>query len=195
MGINFGLIQQAITNPAFIADIFTVCFSVIILINNFNRGLISVLLKTIVSYLAALLILPNVIGVVITQSSISVAFWIGIIVYGLSLFVLFSIINRLTCNNSYSILDSLLGLLAGIAEVFLVLFVISACQSYLEESHEVLIPSWVRKGTDSNVTGFLLGIVRPYSKKFLNFACDQNKFREGQKIITDHLGISKYISK
>lgn len=193
MAIDFGYIQQAITNPALIADIFTVSFSVLILINNFNRGFISILLKLIVSYLAALLILPNVIGVVVTQASLSVAFWVAIVVYGLSLFVLFSIINRLTSNTAYSIVDSILGLVSGVGEIFLVLFVVSACESYLEQTQDVVIPTWIQQGTDSNITGFLLGIVRPYSKKFLSTICDQNKFRKGQKAITDHLGITHYI--
>jgi uncharacterized membrane protein required for colicin V production len=192
MLINFSAIQGFLGNPSVIADIFTVTISTLILINNFNKGFIASLFKIGACYFCGIGIIPFAMNFAAPSTNVPTALVFSIIAFLVSAFVVTNIIDRLTPDGSYSIVDSILGLCFGFIEIFLILMVISACQIYLKKNQNVEIPQWSQSFDQRNITGTLLGLVRPSSEKLVDYVSSGPGVQTLQKKVQDHLRIGKY---
>lgn len=189
---SFDTIRTLVTKPSVIADIFTVITCSLVLINNFNKGFITSLLKIMVCYFCAIFLIPFTMGFIEPTTNVPTALIFSIVVFLISSFILTNIVDRLTPDGSYSIIDSVMGLIFGVFEIVLIFTVISSCQIYLKKHQNIDIPDWAQDLDQRNITGALLGIARPYSERFVDYIFSNSGAADLQRRVQKHFGIMKY---
>jgi uncharacterized membrane protein required for colicin V production len=192
MSIDLNSILRVIYQPAVIADIVVVLFCVLILLRNFNRGFINVLLKGTACYLSAISVMPAAMGFLAPSTNTTTAFIGAIVLFLVVAFVLNNLIDKLTPHGAYSVLDNLLGLVFGLVEIAMLLFVVSGCQVYLEKQNMQL--PWTKGFDHKNLTGTLLAAVKPYSAKYIEQLSDNQNLHSLQLKIQESLKIRPYFT-
>lgn len=190
---NFSSVLSVVTNPSFIVDLCTVLISSLILINSFNRGLIVVFIKLIIAYASVFLIVPTTMGILYPSTGLANALWVSCAAYAVFLIIVFSIIDRLTPNSGYGLIDNILGLLVGTLEIVILISVVSGVQNLCMQKDSVFkLPAWFQTGTRGNFTGFLIATVNPISRIIVTELEPTSKFREA---VFKHFHMQQYLEE